>query len=181
MLLDLGPLAVGADRCVDAVGGVVDVRNPHAVTPMNSSRHLIRGARSCVLALVVVHAACTVGPNFVRPSAQTPAHWSDRPAPVAPDPIAATPSGPSPQPSTVTEQTADLSAWWDGFDDQRLSSLIERALSANLDLRTAVLRVDEARAQRAIAAAAYWPTLALDDSFTRQRFSVTTPTGALFS
>jgi NodT family efflux transporter outer membrane factor (OMF) lipoprotein len=62
-----------------------------------------------------------------------------------------------------------------------LSSLIERALNANLDLRTAVQRVDEARAQRAVAAAAYWPTLALDDSFVRQRFSLTTPTGMLFN
>src|SRR5450755_4403928 len=95
-------------------------------------------------------AACTMGPNFVRPTPQTPAHWADRPAPATPSSQAATPSGPLPQPSTVTEQTADLGAWWNGFDDQLLSSLIERALSANLDLRTAVLRVDEARAQRAV-------------------------------
>ena len=135
----------------------------------------------CTTIVAALLAACTMGPNFVRPSPQAPAHWSDRPAPATPDQLAATPSGVLPQPSTVTEQSADLSAWWNGFYDQLLSSLIERALSANLDLRTAVLRVDEARAQRAIAAAAYWPTLALDDSFTRQRFSVTTPTGALFN
>src|SRR5208283_4149584 len=30
-------------------------------------------------------------------------------------------------------------------------------------------------------AAAYWPTLTLGESYTRQRFSVTTPTGALFN
>src|SRR5450631_1582564 len=100
---------------------------------MNSSRHIIRGARSCVQAFVAVLAACTMGPNFVRPTPQTPAHWADRPAPATPSSQAATPSGPLPQPSTVTEQTADLGAWWNGFDDQLLSSLIERALSANLD------------------------------------------------
>ncbi len=119
-----------------------------------------------------------MGPNFVRPTPQTPAHWSDRPVPAAPGQVA---DEVSLQPGTVTEQAADLSAWWNGFGDEHLSSLIERAVSANLDLRTAVLRVDEARAQRAIAASAYWPTLNLDDSFTRQRFSVTTPTGALFN
>ena len=44
-----------------------------------------------------------------------------------------------------------------------------------------MLRIEEARAQRAIAAAAFWPTLSLDAAFTRQRFSETTPTGSLFS
>jgi outer membrane protein TolC len=62
-----------------------------------------------------------------------------------------------------------------------LNSLIDRAVRSNLDLRTALLRVDEARVQRAIAAAAYWPTVAVDASFTRQRLSETTPTGALFN
>ena len=54
-------------------------------------------------------------------------------------------------------------------------------MDSNLDLRAAVLRIDEARAQRAIAAAAFWPTVSLDASYTRQRFSETTPTGVLFN
>ena len=68
-----------------------------------------------------------------------------------------------------------------GFGDPLLDSLIERAVKSNLDLRAAMLRIDEARAQRAISASAYWPTLSVDGSYTRQRFSETTPTGSLFN
>ncbi len=117
-------------------------------------------------------AACTVGPNFVRPTPQAPAHWSAQ----ATAPVAV----PAPH-SGVTEQSADLRAWWSTFDDPKLDSLIERAVASNLDLRVAVLRIDEARAQRAISAASFWPTLSVDASYTRERFSVTTPTGALFN
>jgi NodT family efflux transporter outer membrane factor (OMF) lipoprotein len=83
--------------------------------------------------------------------------------------------------SGVAERSADLNSWWGTFDDSILISLIERAASSNLDLRTAMLRIDEARAQRAISAAAYWPKLSVDASYTRQRLSETTPTGSLFS
>ena len=83
--------------------------------------------------------------------------------------------------SQVTVQSDDLREWWTGFNDRVLNSLIQRAVPANMDLRAALLRIDEARAQRAIAAAAYWPTVAVDASFARQRISETTPTGALFN
>jgi multidrug efflux system outer membrane protein len=109
-------------------------------------------------------ASCTVGPNFVRPTPEVPPHW----------PTAIPESG-------VAERSADLRAWWSAFDDSMLTSLIERAAGSNLDLRTAVLRIDEARAQRAISSAAYWPKLSVDAAFSRQRLSETTPTGSLFS
>ena len=134
---------------------------------MTSRRHISREAPWCAAAVPLLLAACTVGPNFVRPTAQTPAHWSARAT--------------APSASTVTEQSPELGAWWQVFGDPALSSLVERAVKSNLDLRAAVLRIDEARAQRAIAAAAYWPTLSLDASYTRERFSETTPTGKIFS
>jgi NodT family efflux transporter outer membrane factor (OMF) lipoprotein len=83
--------------------------------------------------------------------------------------------------SGVAERSAELNSWWSAFDDSMLTSLIERAAGSNLDLRTAMLRIDEARAQRAISSAAYWPKLSVDAAFSRQRLSETTPTGSLFS
>jgi multidrug efflux system outer membrane protein len=142
---------------------------------MHSRPNLIRTALSAA-AMTTLLCACTVGPNFVRPAPQTPAHWSAR--------ATAPPTTPDQRPSAptaVTEQATELPDWWSGFGDPELSSLIERSVNSNLDVRTAVLRIDEARAQRAIAAAAYWPTLSLDASYSRQRLSETTPTGALFS
>jgi NodT family efflux transporter outer membrane factor (OMF) lipoprotein len=133
--------------------------------------------------MAALTAACTVGPDFVRPTPQAPAHWSARATaiPALPDPHSSAPGAALPQPSTVTEQAAELRAWWRGFDDPLLSSLIERAVESNLDLRAAMLRIDEARAQRAIAAAAYWPTVSVDGSYSRDRFSLTTPSGSLYS
>ncbi len=157
---------------------------------MKHPRILASPASFGIVTMAALLTACTVGPNFVRPTPQTPAHWSGRAAapPATPDgqppgpgaTVAPPPKAARPPPETFTEQSADLGAWWSGFDDALLNSLIERALASNLDLRTAVLRVDEARAQRAVAAAAYWPTVSVDAAFSRQRLSETTPTGSLF-
>jgi NodT family efflux transporter outer membrane factor (OMF) lipoprotein len=148
---------------------------------MNQDRNAVRPAILSVIWWPLLLAACTVGPNYVRPAPPAPSHWSARATapPVTLDPQ---PPAQSAMPvSTVTEQSTDLSTWWSAFDDATLSSLMDRAVTSNLDLRTAVLRIDEAHAQRAISAAAYWPTLSADASYSRQRLSENTPTGSLFS
>ena len=147
-------------------------------------RHVAE-AGCCALIAVALLPACTVGPDFVRPTPKTPANWSTRAInpPISSEPKQTSPPGAA-QPQRagiVTEQAAELSAWWRAFADPKLDSLIVRAVQSNLDLRAAVLRIDEARAQRAVAEAALWPTLSLDAAYTRQRFSETTPTGALFN
>jgi NodT family efflux transporter outer membrane factor (OMF) lipoprotein len=160
---------------------MTDMTRKHARAP-NFAKACGRSAHLPAVLLPVVLAGCTVGPNFVRPTPETPAHWSSQAtAPNIPRQLPPASRAVTPQASTVTEQAGDLGVWWRSFDDPLLDSLIERALTSNLDLRAAVLRIEEARAQRAIAAAAYWPALALDTSYSRQRFSETTPTGSLFS
>jgi multidrug efflux system outer membrane protein len=141
----------------------------------------------CAAAFLTLSAGCTVGPNFVKPTSRAPDHWSQRATsqPAAAQPLPAEQSAPStstPSPlSTAAEQTAQQPAWWASFNDPMLTSLVERGRSSNLDLRVAVLRIQEARAQRDVTAAAYWPTLAADAAYSRQRLSETTPTGSLFS
>ena len=139
---------------------------------MTNNHYINRRAALSAPLFAALLAACTVGPNFVRPTPQAPDHWSTQ--------ATAPRDDPAPH-NSVTEQSADLRTWWSAFDDPELDSLIERAMISNLDLRAAVLRIDEGRAQRAISAAAYWPMVSVDASFERQRFSVTTPTGALFN
>ncbi|HMK85169.1 MAG TPA: efflux transporter outer membrane subunit [Steroidobacteraceae bacterium] len=142
--------------------------------------------RSCLCTLAGAAAAllcaCTLGPDFVRPQPETPAKWSDRataPA-VVPEDSAGSGSAPA-RALRVTDQAAELRSWWMGFDDPTLDGLIERAVRSNLDLRTAVLRIEEARAQRAVSASAFWPTVSADASYTREQFSLTTPTGSLLN
>jgi NodT family efflux transporter outer membrane factor (OMF) lipoprotein len=118
-------------------------------------------------------AGCAAGPDFKAPTAVTSAHWTtDRPG---------SRPGDQARPSTTVEQASDLARWWSGFGDATLSSLIEHALDANLDLRLAVLRIEESRSQRAVTAASLWPSLSANASWSRTRLSETTPTGALFT
>ncbi|QJU60336.1 efflux transporter outer membrane subunit [Sphingomonas sp. AP4-R1] len=49
--------------------------------------------------------------------------------------------------------------WWTGYDDPALTAIVQRALDRNLDLAIAVSRVEEARAQFALARGAQLPAL----------------------
>jgi NodT family efflux transporter outer membrane factor (OMF) lipoprotein len=59
--------------------------------------------------------------------------------------------------------------WWNSFHDEELTRLIQRAVAKNLDLRLAAARVDEARAARGIAKAAFYPSVGVTTSAERLR------------
>src|SRR5882672_12152321 len=95
-----------------------------------------QGARALqtrwMLAAVVVSvlSGCMIGPDYQRPALPTPAVFRGAAEVTAP-------------PDTTA--LGDLH-WFDIFKDERLQTLIRTALVANYDLRTAVARVNEARA-----------------------------------
>lgn len=129
-------------------------------------RDALRVLHVSVVSAVAV-AACTVGPDFVPPKAETPANWTQ-----------ATPSQKTGSIAKTDEPTND--AWWQAFKDPELSSLISRAAGANLDLKEAGLRIAEARLQEKITAAGELPTLDADASYSSTRFSTKTAQGSLF-
>ncbi len=100
--------------------------------------------------------ACTVGPDFERPSPWSPASWFSRR---------------TPEPSLASLPVAEPvdPEWWTVFADPVLTGLIRRVAANNLDVRTASIRLAEARAQRGIAAADEFPTLNGNGSYTRER------------
>lgn len=104
----------------------------------------------CVLVAVFL-AGCAVGPNYRKPQTTMPAKWVGQPAPAT-------------QPSPVS---ANLANWWKTFNDPTLTSLMDRAIRANLDIKQAQARVLEARASRGIATAGLGPTLGGNAGFTR--------------
>jgi NodT family efflux transporter outer membrane factor (OMF) lipoprotein len=55
----------------------------------------------------------------------------------------------------------DVAEWWNQFNDPLLTDMVQRALNNNHDLKTAVARVRQARAQLARTKAAYGPTVDL--------------------
>ncbi len=63
------------------------------------------------------------------------------------------------------------SDWWTEFKDPKLDALVAEALAANLDLRAAAARVDEAAALLKAARSGLYPTVDLAASAGRQRLS----------
>ena len=88
-----------------------------------------------------VLSACSMTPQYVRPDA----------------PVAATYPGQS-DTQTTDGQAADI-GWRTFFQDPQLQALIAAALDHNRDLRSAALRIEEARAQYNIQSADRLPTL----------------------
>ncbi len=61
--------------------------------------------------------------------------------------------------------------WWEIFGDADLNQLETQAERANGDLKSALARVDQARATARVARANLLPSLSFDPAFNRQRFS----------
>jgi NodT family efflux transporter outer membrane factor (OMF) lipoprotein len=59
--------------------------------------------------------------------------------------------------------------WWKSFEDQELNSLVTRAVEANVDLKLAAARVEEARANRGVARSGGLPQLRGTVTASRQR------------
>ena len=117
----------------------------------------IRPIAALVCSLLL--AGCTVGPDFERPSPWSPASWF-RPAPTPAPTLASMPVAEPVDPT-----------WWAVFNDPVLTGLMRRVDAGNLDVRAAVFRLAEARAQRGIAAADAFPQLNGNASYTREKQS----------
>ncbi len=100
------------------------------------------------LAALALAAGCAVGPSYHAPKPAAPAAFGEvRPgSPGADGTPTAAPSDPE-----------ALARWWTVLHDPELDSLVDRALRNNRDLKTAVSRVREARAERQVAAGALLP------------------------
>jgi multidrug efflux system outer membrane protein len=99
-------------------------------------------------------AGCTVGPNYKRPQIATPETFR------APDPL----------PQSQGASLADLK-WFEVFRDPQLDDLIKVALVQNYDLRDAVARVDQARANLGITRSNQYPQISASGNLQITRLS----------
>jgi NodT family efflux transporter outer membrane factor (OMF) lipoprotein len=104
---------------------------------------------------------CTVGPDYQSPEVREESRRS------APD-------GGS-VPSRTVQSAGDI-AWWKSFRDSQLSSLVEKLVAQNLDLKTAAERVIQSVAQRQVAVSQGLPHIDGQSSTTYNRQS---PNGTL--
>jgi NodT family efflux transporter outer membrane factor (OMF) lipoprotein len=116
----------------------------------------------CSFLVMLTLSGCTVGPNFTQPESSLAPTWQ---APV--------------ENGLSAEETDPqvLASWWTTLNDPVLSSLIERAVKGNLDLRNARSRIRQARATRAASQGAFFPIFDTTDSATWSRSSKDTGTG----
>ena len=107
---------------------------------------------------------CTVGPNYVRPTVDTPPSW---------------------RMTDAEAKDVANTAWWGQFDDPVLDNLIGSALQENLDLQIASARVDEFAGRYGFVRADLFPQVGASAAAGRQRFTEetgnTNPPGTNFT
>lgn len=107
---------------------------------------------AAVIVLATLAAACTVGPDYKRPPAATPAAYRGDAAP-------------------VTTSIAD-EHWNQVFTDPALQHLIRTALAANDDVRLAAARILEAQARLGVTRADQFPAVSAGVDVLGERPSV---------
>ena len=110
--------------------------------------------RTLLLVAALLSAGCAVGPNYQRPEIQTPASFR----------------APAPMPPQQAASIADLK-WFEVFKDPKLQDLVRTALEQNYDLRDAVARVEEARANLGITRSNQYPNVGAGASLQINRLS----------
>ena len=89
---------------------------------------------------VALASGCAIGPDYKRPPVTPPEAFRNQ---------------------TTPGETASLAdqPWWEAFGDPVLRNLIQEALGGNYNVRIAAARVQQARAQAAVARSAFFPQI----------------------
>jgi NodT family efflux transporter outer membrane factor (OMF) lipoprotein len=120
----------------------------------------ITASITALVLLAILGGCASVGPDYVRPDTKAADQWHT--------PLTA---GLSP-----AADPGVLASWWTTLGDPSLSRLVERAVAGNLDLRKARARVRQARANRSVATADFFPSVEASASGTRAYSSADTVT-----
>jgi multidrug efflux system outer membrane protein len=100
--------------------------------------------------------ACSVGPRYKQPALSLPQQFT------APDTATV---------DVIPHADASDPEFWHSFNDPELSSLVQRALSANNELRAALAHYDSADALLREAKFDRYPTVTMNSSVGRQKLS----------
>ena len=125
------------------------------LTPL-AGRVKVKAAGMLMVASCTI-AGCTVGPDYVRPTMQSPAGYKETEGWKVAQPQDAIARG----------------KWWEMYGDFELNALMAQVQIANLNVAQAEAAYRQARAVAQAARAAYFPTLAIGASITRSAQSTT--------
>lgn len=117
---------------------------------------ITKGAGLFIPLITLLFPACiTVGPDYRSPEFETPDNWQSSLA----------------EDISQESDRSSLAKWWESFDDPMLTDLINRAISNNLSIKEAALRLDEARIRRGVTGADQYPSVSSSASLTKSRTS----------
>ena len=114
-----------------------------------------------IVALMLVGAGCTVGPNYKRPTVDVPGSYrGSAPSSQASQTDKEQPSAiAAAQPPQPAIQSLGDEKWWEVFQDKQLQELIRTALTNNYDVNIAAARILKAQAELGIVRADQLPTV----------------------
>jgi NodT family efflux transporter outer membrane factor (OMF) lipoprotein len=150
------------------------------VHPTTSSGGFVAALGTTLLGVSLLVSGCMVGPDFKRPEPTTMPSTVVSPLAPAPLPSYASTmptSKPATRPASIAIREAQpVIEWWSTFNDPVLTSLVQRAIEANLDLKFATARLRQARAARRVVAAGFWPNVDVSGSYARSGSGNRSPT-----
>jgi len=123
--------------------------------PANAASR-VSAAAGAIAAAALLLSGCSLAPTYQRPEAPVAAAY---PAVPAAGGATANANAANAATATAAGKPAADTGWREFFPDQRLQQLIATALEYNRDLRTAALRIEEARAAYNIQSADRLPNL----------------------
>jgi outer membrane protein, multidrug efflux system len=113
-----------------------------------------RKTSAALLLFVGLTCGCAVGPNYKKPTVNTPTVYRG----LTPEEAA----------KGDTKSFAEQK-WWDVFQDEQLKELIKTALQQNYDLRRAGARILQAQAALGLTRSNQFPTISADASALNER------------
>lgn len=136
----------------------------------------MRRMRAFAAVLPLALAACTVGPDYVKPTTATAAAYKEAPPGAPADAGIWNPAAPADQ--------VPRGKWWEAYNDPTLNALEEQVGIANQNLKIAEARFRQARALIGVSRSAEFPSLttlpgiaSVRSSNNRPYFSKTHTTG----
>ncbi len=125
--------------------------------------------KTLYLSIVIALSGCMVGPTYENPSLAAPESKFNNSADIERN-----------NAKTKTE-IADITQWWQSFNDEQLNQYIGRALAQNLTLKQAGARVTQAHAQVTSLISQLLPSGQLNSQATKAHISLQDLTGRVLN
>lgn len=120
-----------------------------------------------IAGVLLFSAGCVVGPNFQKPATAPGPNYT----PAAPTATSSTPRSPAGETQSFVEGRDLPGDWWTLFHSKQLNDLIERALKASPDIKSAQAALLVARENTLAQRGYYYPNVSAGFSTSRARTS----------